>query len=214
LLKTKTIALLILFTASNYCFAGGDTNIIAMGDWSKPVGSVGGPLLRGRLLITQEHDPGYMDTFEATHLYLELENVSDPSAGPVKLYFDPINQLHCELSDANGKPPPEGRGGGFGGDGGGDGVAANWITLPYDSTVRLRANGRNGWEQGDGLLLVIAVPNQQFWRIWPGDTNTYFFSGTFTVRAGTNSTLSGNVPDGTEWHGKLEFPKMRISVQN
>jgi hypothetical protein len=101
----------------------------------------------------------------------------EPIGAPMKIYFDPGQGLRCEVLDANGKPPPQVGGGGSGG-----GAGACWITLPYDSTIRLRANMYGyGKKEGDGLLIQMSPPNIQSWDIQASDTNPYFMSGTFTI---------------------------------
>jgi hypothetical protein len=189
--------------------SGGDTNIIAVSDWSKPVGTSNGQTLRGRMSIVQENSPAHAGPFPETELYLELQNVSGAAGAPMQIYFDPGNGLHCELLDANGKPPPQAAGRGSGG-----GPGACWITLPYDSTIRLRANMYGyGKQKGDGLLLVLSPPAMQYWNIQAGDTNVYYMSGTFTVTPPTNHVAKDIDAVRSQWSGILKLPKMKISVK-
>jgi len=204
----RAITPLLLLAGCQFCFADGDTNIIAMSDWSKPVGTFHGQTLRGRMLIAQEHSPAHAGPWPETEFYLELQNVSGAAGAPMQFYFDPGRGLHCELLDANGRPPPPV---GMGGSGGGAGAC--WITLPYDSTIRLRANMYGyGLKPGDGLLLVLSPPTMQSWTIRASDTNVYFISGTFTVTTPTNHVAKDFDDARTIWSGTLEFPKMKISV--
>ncbi len=204
----KAITLFVLLTMSRFCFAGGDSNVIAVSDWSKPVSSANGQSLRGRMFIAQEHSPANSGPWPETELYLELKNVTGAVGPPMQIYFDPGNGLHCEMVDANGKPPPARPGGGSGG-----GAGACWVTLPYDSTIRLRANMYGyGRQIGDGLLLVLSPPARGHWNIQAGDTNTYFLSGTFAATAPTNHVAQDFDATRVEWQGTLELPRMKISL--
>jgi hypothetical protein len=110
--------------------------------------------------------------------YLELQNVSGAVGAPMQIYFDPGRGLQCEVLDSHGKPPPL-----VGGAGSGGSAGTCWITLPYGSTIRLRASMVGyGKKPGDGLLIQLSPPSMQRWDIQSGDTNAYFMSGTFTVR--------------------------------
>jgi hypothetical protein len=201
----KATALFLLFAACRFCFAA-DTNIIAISDWSKPVGTGDWPQLRGRLMIAQGHSPGHAGAWPETEVYLEFENVSD-SIMPMQIYFDAWRGLRCELRDANGKLLPQSASGGSGG-----GPAECWITLPHDSTIRVRANMSGyGKPKGSGLLLVLS-PGAS-WDIQAGDTNDYFLCGTFTVTPPSNHVAKDFEAARAEWHGTLEFPKMKISVK-
>jgi hypothetical protein len=204
----KALALFLLLASCQFCLATGDTNVIAISDWSKPVGTFHGHALRARMLIAQEHSAGHGGPSPETEFYLELQNVSEAIVSPTRIYFDPGHGLQCELLDANGKPPPPVESGGSGG-----GAGACWIALPHDSTIRLRANMYGyGRKRGDGLLLVLAPPKMQTWTIRPTDTNIYYLSGTFTVTPPTNAVHEDFEAARAIWSGTLEMPKMRISV--
>jgi hypothetical protein len=200
--------------ASQPSFAGGDTNILAISDWSKAVATSEGRALRGRMLMAQEIPPGAGASLPATEFYVELENVSEPSVAPVQLCFDPMKELHCDLLDGNGNPPPKPKygGGGGWGNGGGNGVPTSWITIPYDSSIRLRANGNFGRPKEYGLALVLPYPLPVM-EIEAGDTNTYYLSGTLKVAPTTNQ-IAGAIPaSGAQWTGTLEFPRTKIYLQ-
>jgi hypothetical protein len=205
----KAVVTFFVFAACQFCFAGGDTNIIAMSDWSKPVGTIHGHSLRARMIIAQEHSPGHAGPWPETEFYLELQNVSVAIFSPTRIYFDPGRGLRCEVLDANGKPPPQVGGGGSGG-----GAGACWITLPYDSTIRLRANMYGyGKKEGDGLLIQMSPPAMQRWDIQAGDTNVYFLSGTFSVAPPTNDIPKDFEVARAVWSGTLDLPKMKIAIQ-
>jgi hypothetical protein len=202
----KTITLFLLLAACQLCFAGGDTNTIAVSDWSKPVGTSLGQTLRGRMILAQGHSSAHAGPWPETEFYLELQNVSGGIGAPMQIHFDPAG-LYCEMVDSNGKPPPMVGGGGSGG-----GAGACSITLPYDGTIRLRVGMYGyGLKPGDGLLLVL-IPGSQWWDIRPGNTNDYFMSGTFTVAPPTNSVTRDFETERAIWSGTLEFPKMKVWV--
>ncbi len=154
----KTLsALFLVLLSCQFSPAGDNTNILAMSDWSKPVAATSGHALRARMIVAQGRSAGFGGPWPETQFYLEFQNVS--SGGPILFYFNPPQQLHCTLLDANGNPPPPV---GQGGSGGGAGSA--WITLPYDSTIRLRANMFGyGNKPGDGLQLTVRLGAQSWW---------------------------------------------------
>jgi hypothetical protein len=204
----KAATLLLFLAAYQFCFAGGDTNIVAISDWSKPVGTVYGASLRARMIIAQEHSPAHAGPWPETEFYLEFQNVTSAVGAPLQFFFDPGSGLRCEMVDANGKPPPP-----VGMAGSGSGAGPCWITLPYDSTIRLRANIYGyGSKPEDGFMLVLLPPTMQYWAIKPGNTNDYFMSGTFTGSTPTNHIAKSFDDARTIWSGTLELPKMKISV--
>ena len=202
----RVILFLLSLAASQFCFAGGDTNIIAMSDWSKPVSTIYGHTLRARMIIAQEHSPAHTGRWPETEFYLEIQNVSSAIGSPTRFYFDPWHGLHCVMWDANGNALPEGGGAGSGG-----GAGAGWITLPYDCTIRLRANMYGyGLKPGDGFLLTLCHGGD--FGIRSGDTNAYYLSGTFNCSAPTNTIAGDFESERALWDGRLELPKMKIEV--
>jgi hypothetical protein len=69
-----------------------------------------------------------------------------------------------------------------------------------------------GYKPGDGLMLVMAATSTEYWIIRPEDTNVYFMSGTFTATTPTNYIAKSFEDSRSIWTGKLELPKMKISV--
>jgi hypothetical protein len=205
----KSIALSFLLLGSLYCFAG-DTNIIAMSDWSEPVALMNqighDQVIRGRLLIVagSSSDYGGSEPNNQTMMFVELQNLQ----GSVKLYFD-VMGLKCNLIDSNGNPAPEPNGKGWGG---GGPVIPSWLVLPGNSTIRLIVNG------GRKSPLTICKGGEpwDYWSIPSSDTNVYFLSGTLTIAKPTNSTLTvtppGDYHQYADWSGKLIFPKIEISA--
>ena len=202
----KAISSLLFLAACRFSYADEDTNIVATSDWSKPVGTSSGATLRARMIISKEQTPAHAGSQKETAFYLEFQNVTGAAGSRLQFYFDPGRALRCELLDADGKPsPPEG----VSGNGGGAGPC--WITLPYNSTIRLRANMYGyGLKPEDGFMLVMSPPNMQSWTIRPGDTKTYFMSGTFTVTTPTNHVTKDSDEARTIWNGTLEMPKMKL----
>ena len=210
----KTITTFLLLAVCQLCFAGVDTNVIAMSDWSKPVGTAQGQSLRVRMLIVYGRGACFDGPGLETQFYLELQNASC-TGEPMQIYFDPSHQLRCDLLDASGKSVTTPRPGSVAiREGSGD-----WITLPYDSTIRLRVNpGGYGNKKGDGLNLYLWPSGA--WNLRAGDTNNYYLTGTFTVASqiSKNYSVTGTLtPRDSElfrsgWNGTIELPKMKISV--
>ena len=177
----KPIAALLFLAAHQFCFAGGDTNLIGVSNWSKPVGEGFENQLCVRTVLTYGRSLGFSGPWPETQFYLEFEN-SAPPLFATEFYFDPEHGLHCEVRDANGKLlSPGGGGSGPGGN------RASWIMLPRDSTIRLRAGAYGfGQKPGEGLRLALWPLSGQDWVIPAGDTNTYFLSGRLTLTTPTN----------------------------
>jgi hypothetical protein len=200
---------IFLFLVLASCQAGfgkdDETNVIAIGEWSHPSAgeqqSAASAALRGRLLIRQGHSPAYTGVLPETQVYLEVQNVSESTGGPLSLYFDPRNGLRAEMLDINGKPAPEVGGGGNGGF-----PSACWITLPYDSTLRLRVSWYgHGTSSRDGLK----IPLFNELAIGVGDTNQCYLTATFTSTPPTNHTTT---PGESIWQGRLVFPPVKVTA--
>lgn len=200
----KIIAALLFLAGHQLCFASGDTNLIAMNDWSKPVGDEFENQLRTRMIITYGRSPGFSGPWPETQFYLQFENTAWPLFA-TEFYFDPEHGLHCEVRDASGKVlPPSGSGSG-------GGPGASWIMLPRDSTISLRANFYGyGKRPGDGLRLCLWPMGSQMWEIAAGDTNTYFLSGTFTLTTPTNFVPKVHEGRNTVCTGTFRLPAVKI----
>jgi hypothetical protein len=199
----KWVLLFLALFVHELSFAADEVKLIAISDWSKPVAASSGHTLRLRMIVAQGRSAAFDGPYPETQFYLEFQNVSGVISHPTTFYFDPAQQLHCELSDINGKSPHVGQGGS------GGGAGAAWITLPYDGTIRLRANMFGyGNKPGDGLQLTLWPP-AQCWVIQQNDTNAYYLSGTLTVSSPSNA-----IPNAAAdaWSGTFELPKMKISV--
>ncbi|MSR65293.1 MAG: hypothetical protein EXS18_05870 [Verrucomicrobiae bacterium] len=184
-----------------------------MSDWSEPVGTFYGATLRARLVVLRGHTPGDASDLLQTMVYVELQNLG---LSPTEVYFDAEHGhdfrpeykggLDCELSDAHGKPVPQSPSAFSGGC-----PSTCWITLQYDSTVRLRANcyGIRGPKEGG---LVIPAPGR-YWFLKAGDTNNYFLSATFTTDPPTNRSPRLSITNMHVWSGTLTIPKTKIVMR-
>jgi hypothetical protein len=215
----KSIALFLLLLSSPCCFAN-DTNIIAKNDWSEPVGlrnleTGHNHSIRGRLLIVAGSEPAYggPKTDNAAMTFVELQNVDGAYGESIDVCFD-VMKLNCILTDESGKNVPKPTSGGWGGRGS---LGPCWVTLPYNSTIRLFVNG--------GSKSPLAVyPNGEPWRHWsisPSETNVYYLSGTLEIFTRTNGLASsfpepfqklGQTIYNQSCKGTLTFPKMKILV--
>jgi hypothetical protein len=208
------IASVSILAGCQMCFAAGDTNIIAMSEWSKPVSLRNDQLhdqdIRGRLVIVRGMEPAYggPPTTNGAMTFVELQNVTGACCDAIDVCFD-VKKLSCALSDGAGKAVPLPAGGEWGGRGP---FAPCWVQLPYNSTIRLFVNG--------GTLNPLAVyASGEPWRHWSlagNDTNTYLLSGTLNLSTHTNLSLP---PEfrllDYKQHGTatLEFPKVRIDLE-
>ena len=206
----RAIVLFIFLAACQFCFAGEDTNIIAMSEWSQPVSLRNDQLhdiaIRERLVIVQGMETGYggPPTTNGAMTFVELQNLGLEG---IEVYFA-VTNLHCELSDATGKAVPKAMGVGWGGRGS---FLPYWVNLPYNSTIRLFVNGGSMYP----LRLYPSGEPWVYWSIPSTDTNTYFLSGTLNLSTHANLSLP---PEFREMDYKqsrtaiLEFPKTRITT--
>jgi hypothetical protein len=214
----KFAAFSILFSICLSCFAD-DTNIIAKSDWSELVGlrnlETGHDHdIRGRLLIVAGNEPAYggPNTDNAAMTFVELKNVTSAYSENVDVCFDSM-KLKCTLTDEHGKEIPKPMGGAWGGRGP---LGPYWVTLPYNSTIRLFVNC-------GGKSPLSVYPNGEPWSYWSissTDTNNYYLSGTLEIFTRTNwlatrpESLQSLDRAFYEQHckGKFNFPKMKIPV--
>jgi hypothetical protein len=197
----KIIALFLLFSCLQCCLGQTDTNILATGDWSKVV-TESDHTLRGRLLV---YDDQSQSAGNHARIYLELQHVFQGGwSNPLEVYFDTDigNGLHLDLRDDLDLPIPRAhvliRG-----------PVPNpcWVTLPCDSTVRLRADTYTlgPSSKPDGLEILV---RDGCWIIPKNTTNEFFLSGSFTPPKDHPSSLKYHV-----WQGTLELPKVKIPAK-
>ena len=270
--------ILILFLAGGIALLNGcatssilpsrqaDTDVIAIGDWSKPVSDGKGNFtytLRGRLLV---YAPYVSDVKRATNyghwypharVYLELQQIEPEHAWqePVEIYYNPgfggysseeqdgffkfqknasgvvtnVIQMKfqrdatgaitnfiqeashitnhqysvgLQIRDGNDKPYPN------------EITTINgslpapcWVTLPCDSTVRLRADLYTlaNSKKPDGLEILV---NGGGCTIPPHATNDYYLCGTFSPPTNHPSPLNYHV-----WQGTLNLPRVKIPTR-
>ena len=196
---------------SQCCIAEMDTNAIAIGDWSEVVHDKNHYALRGRLLIYGSESSGQLGGWNGDRVYLELNHVNDGIEGwPIEIYTEDMDHwgaLHFEMQDAWGKLIPSE----FGQDDHMVFPPPFNITLPNDSTLRLRVDSRGsltfGAEAGTKKEVFRFILNSGVWTVRPNSTNDYFLSATFTPP--TNHIASTNCH---LWVGTLKLPKVKIPL--
>ena len=160
------------------------TTVVAVGGWSDRVDG-----LRGRLVLARGRVLGDGRTRESV-AYVELEYAPDAVGGAAVVVFDP-DALRCELTDAAGTAVPPAP---VPGSGGRPGKAV--LTLPHDTTVRLRASPY-GFGRPDGFLIPLTG------TAWHAtDRAEYHLSGTLTV------TPPADRPGA--WTGELRLPRATV----
>jgi hypothetical protein len=197
--------LAVLFVFAGPACAAEPPEVFATGDWSKPVADKVGYALRGRLILCRKR---VSDERRDTIVYVELQDASDFVGHGMQLFCDfgktdlrPEYKpgLKCEMRDKD-KKLIEPTGYPFGG-----GIPkSEWVGLPVDATIRLRATpfGINRPK-----ALAISPELNKLWVINDGDPKEYFLSGTFTID-----------PKGQElskdrahvWRGTIDLPAMKI----
>ena len=134
-MKSSSTLFLTLLAVQLPCRALEEKSIVAAGDWSQPVaGTVDPqtgrgahrPLIRGRLLLCESAKN------QQTAIYFELQDSGDSWGGTKEIHFDP-GGCQLEMRDPEGQlipPKPSAFSGGV--------PAALWMSLPCDSTLRMR----------------------------------------------------------------------------
>jgi hypothetical protein len=209
----RTFTFFLLLSCAPCCLGQTDTNLLATGDWSETVTDGGRAALRGRLLVYDGSSETGTNHARYARLYLELQNLQEGIwQDPIEVYFQAgWSNLHFEMRDQLDQsidypgqilgmifgPPPK----------------PFWVTLPCESTVRLRADFL---QPGSGIMrpdanhhLVEIKPDglviDRRWIIPPNATNDFFLSATFTPPKDHPSPLNYHV-----WQGTLKLPKVKI----
>jgi hypothetical protein len=142
-------------------------------------------------------------------VFVELQDASEAVGRSMHLYCDLGKHdfrpeykggLHCELKDKDGRPvksSPFAFSGAV--------PKSEWMTLPSDGTIRLRATPFGIYRP---KATAIAPHLGILWVINDGDTNEYQLSGTFTVAPATDRVPSG---DEHVWRGTIELPAVRVT---
>ena len=182
--------------------------VIATGDWSKPVTDSRGRAVRGRLVLCEKV---VGDDRREVAVYVELQDASDSIGETVQLFCDlgrtdfrPEYKggLRCELRDKDKrpvKPAPFAFSGGV--------PQSEWVTLPSDATIRLRASPFGIHRP---KAMAIAPDLGSLWVIGDDDANEYFLSGTFTVDPAADRKPPG---EGHVWRGTIDLPAVRTVNQ-
>lgn len=207
MLKTRCLllALALLGIADQ---ATAESKDIAVGEWSKPVTDNRGAALRGRLVLAEKKRG---DDRREVAVYIELQDASQAVGRSMQLFCDLGRHdfrpeykggLRCEMHDKD-KRPVAGTGFPFSG----AVPASQWMTLPSDGTIRLRASPFGIHRQ---KALAIAPQLDKLWVIGEDDPNEYFLSGAFTIDPANDR----NPPsDEHVWRGTIVLPGVRIVNQ-
>ena len=194
---------------------GRSTNVIVVGDWSKPVKDADGYVLRGRLILYDM--PHYTNQFPGAAtteywgnapLFLELQNLSPRMDKSLGVYFALGDGLECELLDSRGGHVTNSLFVFFSGSLR-PWFRSYWITVPLDGSVRLRADPQTGGHSPKAGGLEIELSQSQRWIIPAGDTSAYYLSGNFSPPTNHPAPPGSHV-----WRGKLILPPMRITAPN
>jgi hypothetical protein len=183
----------------------GQQTVIAEGDWSKPVADTRGYSVRGRLVLCEK---ARSDDRREVAVYVELQDANEFIGGSMRIFCDFGNTdfrpeyqggLRCELVDKD-KTPVLSKPFAFSG----AVPASEWVTLPADATIRLRAS-----PFGIHQLKAMAISPQlsQLWVIADDDHKEYFMSGTFKVDPDAGRRT---IEDPHIWRGTIVLPTVRI----
>jgi len=130
------------------------------------------------------------------------QSLKPPLLEPLRVYFDAAKGLQFDVVDKDGKPVPPTPTPGSGGD-----VGAGWITIPYDSTVRLRANPGGWGKPADTLLTLPLRPIQgRYWAFRKQPEGELSLTGKLTISPPTEDTFEHR----DDWRGTLEFPSTKL----
>jgi len=197
----KPIFVLSMLLLVAYGHAAEEHKIIAVSEWSKPVESHD-RFLRARWLLLEGRSRAYAGSGTEVLLYVEMENANGAWGEPLRAYFDPAKGLQFYVQDADSKlvsPTPTG---GSGGD-----VGPGWITIPYDSTVRLRANPGGWGKPADAILALPLRPLQgRYWAFRERPATDLFLTGKLTISPPSEDTFEHR----DDWRGTLEFPATKL----
>jgi hypothetical protein len=200
----RSIALLSLLVYAVGDVRAEDHRLIAISEWSKPVESHD-RFLQARWLLLEGRSRAYAGPGKEILLYVELQNANSAWGEPLRIYFDASEGLKFEVLDADGRMVAPSGTFGSGGD-----VGAGWITLPYDSTVRLRANPGGWGTPPDAFLALPLRPrNGQYWLFREAPAGEHFLAGKLTIAPPTEDTIEHR----DDWRGTIEFPKAKLSFK-
>jgi hypothetical protein len=182
-----------------------EPTIIAEGAWSKPVADGRGRALRGRLVLAERRVSAERREIVVC---VELQDASEAVGNTMHLFADMGRHdfrpeykggLRCQLRDKDGK---ELKSTSF--PFGGAVPQSEWVSLPPDATIRLRATPFGIHRPG---AMAICPDVSTMWVINDGDPKEYFLSGTFAI-----DPAAERVPKEFDhvWRGTLELPAAKI----
>jgi hypothetical protein len=183
-----------------------DSTTIAIGPWSKPVTDDRGYAVRGRLVLCEKR---VADQRDEVVMYVELQDASEHVRNSMRLYCEMGKSdlrpeykggLQCELRDKNHRLV-EPQSYPFGG----ASPRSEWVTLPADAAIRLRASPFGVHRLG---AMAITPHLNKLWVIADDDANEYFLAGTFTVAPADEPDSPGKEH---VWRGTIELPPVRIA---
>jgi hypothetical protein len=186
---------------------GRATNLLAVGEWSKPVRDGAGYVLRGRLLLFDA--PQFVDSqtyWGNAPVYLELENLSPNMKETLAVYFALQDGLECEVRDGRNRPVlPTPLGFIFGSSM--PYTRQFWVTVPFGGSVRLRGDPPLGGHSPSQNGRIIQFGYDRRWLIPDVRTNRYFLAGTFSP-----PTSHPSPPGAHVWQGTLVLPAVEIPM--
>lgn len=211
----------LCFALSASGWAIDEPSILAAGEWSDPVNGSSQPglpsgSLRARLLLCESPKD------QSPAVYLELQECSKSVVHDFEVYYNfrgTVTRVPAPgtgekertvqaaitwaMLDSSGQPaptPPWASSGASPTDG--------WITVPCDTTVRLRASlfASGRLKNGNWNINVGA----HHWEIPARGTQDYFLSCTLTVDPPKEPPIA---PERRIWRGTLILPKMKLPVQ-
>lgn len=204
---TRTIAVIVGFacTLDSQSFAADPPKIIAESEWSKPVADERGRAMRARLVLGEKRISAER---REVVVYVELQEASESIGATMRIFCDlgktdfrPEYKggLTCELLDKDKRPvktEPFAFSGAV--------PKSEWVALPPDATVRLRASPF-GVHRPKALAVCPGLA--ALWVIGDDDPNEYFLSGAFTVDPPADRAPPGN---DHVWRGTLALPPVKI----
>jgi hypothetical protein len=176
--------------------------VLAVGEWSEPVTDSRGYTLQARLVVGEK----WVEGLRETPIYVELRDASDSIGESLQLYcemgksdFRPEYKggLWCELRDRDDQPienAPLLFGGAV--------PQSEWLTLPTDGLIRVRASPF-GIRRAEGMALCPHLG--QHWVVAGGEE--YFLSGTFTIDPAADLATPS---EGHVWRGTLVLPAVKL----
>lgn len=179
----RTLALLLTLVTGHALAA--EPTVLATGAWSEPVDG-----LRGRVVVALGKD--LRGGGRESLLYVELEHAQGVHRNALAVLFDPA-AVRWTLADADGKAVPTAAAFASGGRPG-----KTWLTLPYDSAARMRANPYGHGRAGG----VFVMTDTTAWHLTAA--GRYDLAATLTVAPPADR------PDA--WKGELRLPPARITV--